>query len=747
MANFDHNTSMNDVNGNDVEIDCMSLDTALLVVSRMPVANLLSLVHVLDNILDVMSVLDSLGFYDNLCDVAEDEDPLDLHERVSATQESHDDNSCTIDVTEDEILQLAAETEQDEGEKQDLMEGLRTLRKGAQEEVVLCLRSQYIDIDSKKESNESDDESAGGDHEDNSVEDTEDLSQDNELVLLPPEKYKTCPASSFAAVLKSRTESVKGFESDIERPRSESTSTTAKLEVPSSSSVPKKSRSMPDIIDEKKQSPPVSSTRKLFEKSTSSANVASKARAPWRPSGKNVAPKVKPKPAKFFTPVPKNVPEPNVKGLRARVLTRAAELNKKTGEEDTKSSKFVRKPRSVSKSIEEKTKLFSNEAKYARVYTRPTHAQNSTEKRPPWRYGKAKAPAVPLATIKPFMMRKAARKHELGLNRDQLKDLQSGLSQVFHHSHQSCPSTPARFGSLASSPLGRIPSSASRAAAATYASSNKPQTEYQGCEVCRLKEAMRNSPMSHKLKSAPHRCPSQASLTPKVVAVKTKKPKKTKLLRDSDVPAKSGSSRKKIKEAPFYSVMVPIAVFSLSFLLLFTSLATILTASFNMAVFHHVVIAAILRISFHCYAVKARNPVDFGKLALECTEAGLFNAPPLLYKKAYKLWQYLSKIYWKDAISYTVNYCPRTITEFRTILYCVMQDSACITSFMYNHVFLGLSILAECVQVLSPGNRQIFLMLLCLAGFIFAFYYPLPFFFSLLSTSLVPTLLSRFRTS
>ena len=737
-ANNQNEDAVNEdvLNGNDLEDDCVPLDAILSLVCVMPLDRLLALLHVVDNILDLMSSLSDLGFYDELCEdvdyVDEDQDLVSDDDRCS-----HAGDACTIDVTEDDLIQLAAETQQDDGEKEDLIEGLRTLKRDTQEEVVICLRSKFIEMKTNKEElNESDEDLL--DEEDADV-----IKEEDDLDLLPPEKYKTCPASSFEAALKNRS-APKGSDSELERPRS---GTTAAVNSPPSTAAPKKSKSLPDIVEDKKSYPQVSRARKIFEKASSQANLSSKPKAPWIPTGKHISPKIKPKPAKFFTSTPKPTPESPTKGLRKRVLTRAAEINKKSVDDEEKTTtKYGRKPRSLSKTIEEKAKVFLNESKYGVVYSRPANVAGSSEKRPPWRYGKSKAPSVPLPTIKPFIMRKAARKHELGLNRDQLKDLQIGLSQVLDHSHQSCPAAPARFNTLASSPLGRIPSSASRAAAATYASSNKPQKDYQGCEVCRLKEAMRNSPVSHRLKSAPHRCSSQPNLI-KVPAVKPKIAVKPKQQSKSKLTVALAPSDKTSKDEPFHSYIVPVAVFSSFFFLLLSSFFSFFYFSLVLNFFFHLGLIAFFRSSFHCLNTEPKNTAFLLKSWQKLIKLPFVVIPLELYEEGKSLWVYLSKIFWKDAIATVRKHLPENFSQIMLIFRLLLQDVQHLGLLMCQQYRNIGSYFNTQLQFLSPPQRYLGYLCLLVTVFVLVILYPIPVLLAAFTAGLARVMLTRNKQS
>ena len=684
---------------------------------------------VVENILSVIDALSVLGFYDPLCSIVDfvDED-VDLTSDLEEEEDrcSHAGDSCTIDVTEDDLLQLAAETQQDDGEREDLIEGLRTLKFNAQDEVVICLRSRFIDINTKKEElNESDDDIL--DESDAPVSPKED-----ELDLLPPEKYKTCPPSSFEAALKNRSGLPKGSDSDLERTQSEST--YVQEQTAPSTTVPKKSRSLPDIVDEKKTRTLVKG-KKGFEKTSSQVNLSSKPKAPWIPGGKHIVPKAKLKPAKFFSTL-KPTSESPPKGLRQKVLTRAAEINKKSTDDD-KNTKYVRKPRSMSKHIEEKAKVFTNASKYGVVYNRTNPVPSSPEKRPPWRYGKSKAPAVPLPTIKPFIMRKAARKHELGLNRSQLKNLQSDLSKVLDHSHhQSCPGVPGRFNSLASSPLGRIPSTASRVAAQTYASSNKPQTEYQGCEVCRLKEAMRNSPVSHRLKSAPHRCSSQPSLMTITPSAKPKAAVEPEIqsaspeppIQDEDVTVTDDLEKPKeifyLPKPPFYSLVVPVTVFSLYFMLLFFSLTVFFRFSAIVCLLYHVALGFAIRFFYHCFNADPRNTVFLSKLYRRLARYPTVVIPLEIYPEGKQLWRYLSRIYWKDALSFVISFLPKTYSSFNSIFKLLFQDGRHLVVFLYQNYLNFATTFRDHIFRLPLLKRILTICLLTAVIFFLLYFFP-----------------------
>ena len=718
-----------DVNGNLLNADSVSVEELLLLVSGMESERLWMLLNVVENLLSVMDALYALGFYDDLCPDLEfvDEENNWISDREVEGHCSHGGDGCTIDVTEDDLLQLAAETQQDDGETEDLIEGLRTLKFGAQDEVVICLRSRFIEMNAKKEELNESDEDLLDEHDDSDVPISP---KEDDLDLLPPEKYKTCPPSSFDAVLKSRSALPKGSDSELERPRSETTS----VQKQPSSSTPKKSRSLPDIVDDKKTHTYISKTRKGFDKTSTVSLSSSKPKAPWIPSGKHIAPKVNPKPDKFFSSNLKSASDSLSKGLRQRVLTRATEISKKSADEE-KALKQMRKPRAMSKNIEEKTKVFSSDSKYGVVYNRTTRSPRSPEKRPPWRYGKSKAPAVPLPTIKPFIMRKAARQHELGLNRTQLKNLQSDLSKVLEHSHHaSCSVSPARFSTLASSPLGRISSSASRVAAATFASSSKPQTEYNGCEVCRLKEAMRNSPVSHRLKNTPHRCSSQQSITtinvapanPKVVKPKSQSsPQLPNTVVDEEVEKpKATFNYSDPKQHVYHSVVVPITVFSFSLMLLLVSLMMVLSFSSVDCLLYHFSQAIVLRFFFHCFNTDPSNTIFLSHLWQKLIESYAIIIPLELYEEGKKLWFYLTKIYWKDALSFVFSSLPKTSTSFCDIFKLMFQDGRYLASSLNNNYTTLISYFRDQIQRLPLAQRIVSLLIWVALTLLLSYFYP-----------------------
>ena len=708
--------------------DDLPCETVSTLMRSMSDDNLVMFFNLVGNISDLLDALNLMGLYD---DVDDDYDVLhgNNDETIAAVGEcsliedesinSADAVDSLVDVTEDDLIQLAAETEQDDGEKEDLIEGLRTLRFGSQEEVVISLKSKFMEMNDKKEDILESDEDI-------------DAESNKDDLVLSPKKSKTCPASSFKNVLKNKS-ALEKSNLGSERPRAES---TTGQESHVSTSKPKKSRSMPDIVDEKKS---FASARKIFEKQSSCSQIAPKPKAPWLPSGRRILPK----PEKFFSPSsPKPSTDAPSKGLRQRVLTRAAEINKKpTPTEKKSSSKTAKRPRAVSKTIEEKSKIFSNEPRYGVVYSRPADSSNST-KRPPWRYGKSKAPSVALPTIKPFIMRKATRKHELGLNREQLKDLQSGLSKVLDHTHQSCPSTPARFASLASSPLGRIPFSASRAASATFASSNSPQTEYHGCEVCRLKEAMRNSPVSHKLKNAPHRCSSQTNIT-RLSTVPESKPKVAK--KQQSIPrthSTAASLKKEVapaskKKKDFSSPVLPGAVSTLLFVLLLISFILFFHTSINTFLLYHIGLATAVRFSYHCYQINmntVNNP--------SAVKSGSFTEH--LHVQATTTWTRLSKISWKNAVS-QCHFFPRNSAVATTVLARMLEDGLSLSNFVYNQYSRFASHCLDNLPFLTQMQRRLGLFLLAGIALYFAPYYPLPFVTAFVSAAFVPSIFVLFR--
>lgn len=700
----------------------ISCEEVLCLIVLMSNDDLVMFLNLVCNILDLMDVLIYMGLYDdddyvlgkNDYDVVEDENSCHAH--CEDASDSYGGDSI-LDVTEDDLLQLATETEQDEGEKEDLIQGLRTLRFDSQEEVVISLRSKFMELNDKKEE---------------MIESDEELptspDPDNDLVL-SPEKYKTCPASSFKDVLKGKS-SVGRTSLGSERSRAESTTSQ---EPPISAPKPKKSRSMPDIVDEKKS---FSHARKMFEKQSSASNVTPKPKVPWLPSGRRIAPKQKPD--KFFSSsTPKPTPEVSSKGLRERVLTRAAELNKKPAAAEKKSpSKTVKRTRAVSKTIEEKAKLFSNEGKYGVVYSRPTESSTNSAQRPPWRYGKSKAPAVSLPTIKPFIMRKTTRKHELGLNREQLKDLQSGLSQVFDHSHRSCSSPPARFGSLASSPLNRIPSSASRVASATFASSHSPQTEYQGCEVCRLKEAMRNSPVSHKLRSTPHHCATPTSASPAAKAVPEKPKQAKKSLKKSTDTNTKVVSPKSNRQINFLSSAVPL-VLSLLFFLFLISLVLFFYFSFNIFLLYHMLLATALRFLYHCYRVNSNDTVSDQQTHLTADPRRSLST--YFYTKVITGWRRLSKIHWKDAV-FQCHFLPYTAAAVRNVFSLLARDFVSLGRYVFDqYSYLG-SLCFKNLNALSNVQRYVFFFLVIITAFFFFINYFLLFLTTAMLAAFIPLL-------
>ena len=145
-----------------------------------------------------------------------------------------DDLSTCVDITEEDMITLAMQTQQDAGEQEDLIEGLKTLR-GDKHEIVISFRSHMMDaIDDEEDddvgeddmSSATDDATGGGDD-----------SSSQELDMLPIEKCQTCPSATFQKALK---------EHNNRQRRSESF-----VAADTAAEVPKKSRSMGDIPGDK----------------------------------------------------------------------------------------------------------------------------------------------------------------------------------------------------------------------------------------------------------------------------------------------------------------------------------------------------------------------------------------------------------------------------------------------------------------------------------------------------------------
>lgn len=483
----------------------------LYILTRLSEQDLWSVYNMLENLLTI---------YDLLLDLA-DVEPLDeeedsLQEDSLFVDEDTEDASITdaINITEEDLLMLAGET-QGEEEQKDLMFGLSTIRTENQEEVVLRLRSKLFFRSYKDEvsgsnltavqtgSDTSDDEDSGLEEDSDDfinlvasplpspIAKDQSAQDDDEDILdvLPPELCQTYPG-------------IKKLQSgDSERQRSMSSVTPQAAKKVAEPKPPKKSQSLPDVTEEKEKkiSSMYLSTITAGRKSPESTPLSTKPGKlkPWIPSGNG---------GMLSTP---NYSTP--KDLRQKVLTKAAEWNRKSVDSSSLRKHTIKKQ--ISNSILEKTKVFAGSSNIATVYRRSSGKQNhDRSERPPWRNGKPATPIKSLSTIKPFVLRKASKRHELGLNRSQLQDLKTGLHKVLDHPVNSCHSTPSKFSALSHAPLSRVPSVArtSDVASPTFASSNSPQTDYQGCEVCRLKEAMRNSPVSHKLKATPHHCSEQS---------------------------------------------------------------------------------------------------------------------------------------------------------------------------------------------------------------------------------------------
>lgn len=415
--------------------------------------------------------------------IGEESDDISMGSSALSSSQSE----AAFDVTEEDMIQLAAET-QNWQEQENFIENLNTMRKEHQEEIIISLKPKIFFSKSKNNllsiASEASLTALTGedDTDEDLLSDDDDLTlssntsssisirseSEDELELLPREKCQTYPAKK---IVKEVQEPV------MQRTRSVNFQDATKQE----KKVPKKSRSLPDVAEETK------GLRKKQAKKPSPIKTP-----PWLPSGTTA--------------------ESKNKNLRKKVLTKAAEWTRKSMDHSDNSKPFRKTGNKgkISQSILEKTKIFSDKTNIATVIRRQTSNAANNKPKLPWGYGGRKNISTkPLPTLKPFVLRKAAKKHELGLNRSQLQDLKSGLSKVLVHDFSSCPTTPNKFSSLGHAPLNRIiPSSAPRPRVenATYSSSSESQTEYQGCEVCRLKEAMRNSPVSHKLKQTTHHC-------------------------------------------------------------------------------------------------------------------------------------------------------------------------------------------------------------------------------------------------
>ncbi|XP_078488236.1 uncharacterized protein LOC100185876 isoform X2 [Ciona intestinalis] len=669
------------------------------------------LFNVVENLILVMEEMDHLGFYDDLVGM-EDEVDLGFCEDVCSSGDASDSSSL-VDVTEDDLIQLAAETEQDDGEKEDLIEGLRTLRFGSQEQVVISLRSKFIE---DKDIPDDDDEEDGVKDEDT-----------NDDLVLPPEKSRTCPASSFAEVLKPpQVSQRKSSDGDLEKlPKMKS----------DAQSVPKKCKSLPDIAEKGKKSPTkVKKARKSF--ATSEATTR-QSKPVWN-RGKFV-PVVKP--AKFFgnslSPKSGNQIESPKKGLRERVLTRAAEWNKKT-DENKQVIRSPQKPRGISKSIQEKSKMFSDEIKYGIVYTRPSSNVNGVEKKP-WGYGAGKTPPTPLKTLKSFVMRKAPpKKHELGLDRNQLKNLQSGLSKVFNHSHKS--SCSPLSSSLSSSPLGRVSSVSSRLTSATFSSSNEPQAEYQGCEVCRLKEAMRNSPVSHRLKSTPHRCSSQTQLIDPETRSSNKTSSKLELKqKKSSSPPKSSSKKiksseklpEKEKSSVFSSPILPCIVFGIVAFILIISLYSLVYCSWKVVFITFSLIALLLRFTQHCFTFQTPKNKTFDVLT-KYKILPILQIPPNIQRDITSIWSSLSSIPWQDGIKSAIQYLPTTSPAWVYISQQFTEDFKSLLHLIKQRLSFLTSIMGYIMHNIPPAQQQYFIMAAFVTLLLLLYIFPAQFLFTLL---------------
>ena len=686
---------------------CSCLRCLNALVSGMDVGELWSLFNVLGNLLDMMALLKSCGVYANLlpledavdCDVTDDDVSAILNE-----------NSLFVDVTEEDIIQLAAETQQDDQETEDLLEGLRTLHYGKQEEIVISLRSKFVD------EKDSDEEEASEDHED------EPDGKDDDPDFLPPEKSRTCPASSFKALLAPGTSAPrKKSDSGVDKPRSQ----TVHDGKPVEGTLQHKSRSMPDIGA---KPPPRVSTRRpaLLHKNVSCADISSKPkRAPWKPTG------AAPKPAKFFAKAPigrDQTGEAAKKGLRQRVLTRAAEWNKKVDDDKTV-SKPERRTRTVSKSIQEKSKAFVDKPhQYGVVYSRPSPAKPDA-KRPPWRYGKSIAPAVALPTIKPFIMRKAARKHELGLNRDQLKDLQSDLSKVLDHS-RSCGNSPAQYRTSMLS--GRLASSASRVSSATYASSSEPQVPYVGCEVCRLKEAMRNSPVSHKLKSVPHKCSSTQdlrSVAPKEAA-----------------SAKPNAAKKRLdfsdEATDYFSHILPMITAFVVTVLAAVLLRQLCTSSWQSSFYLIIVLSCTSRACFHCLSYAHPTLTSCGD---EWRSLRWQQVPSFLAKGPGRLYAFLASIHWMDGLWAASRVVPLSRDAWSDLLSKIAADLAAGCQLTARRLTFCTSVLNR-IGAIAPADQRSYYALAAVGVLVLLLYvYPTHVTAAGLSIVFLPPLMSKLR--
>ncbi|XP_076805783.1 uncharacterized protein LOC143449455 isoform X2 [Clavelina lepadiformis] len=701
----------------------VSVGDVLVMIPQMNVDNLMQLCHIICNLLDVMDVLLALGFYDELVDV---DVLVDVNGNVQLNLVPNQSELSLVDVTEDDLLQLAAETEQDELEKEDLIEGLRTLRCGSQEEVVISLKSKFMEDDDKKvivEESEDDDLQSGIEPQSHSAKEDE--------LMLPPEKSRTCPASSFAALLKPSSAPVrKVSDGDIDK---KSSPIKQRKTLSREQSGPKKSKSLSDIVEHDKKL----KTRKSVGVLKTSSNYAKLAKAPWRPSG--IAPNITPKPEKFFTSASKTTTSESPKrGLRERVLTRATEINKKDDEKEP--TKPNRRSRGMSKSIQEKAKLYSDEIKFGTVYSRPSPT-NSDTKRPPWRYGKTMSPVVPLPTIKPFLMRKTTRKYEVGLNRDEMKDLKSGLSKVLEHSHRSCATPPARFGSLASSPLGRVSSSASRAAAATYASSNEPQTEYHGCEVCRLKEAMRNSPMSHRLKSAPHRCSSLKTMTVKASDKKSEEflaKKKQKSVDKPDIGESNENAIETFENDEFSSIVVPLA--GLSTLIFCFLLSVVVICRYPIDVSFLFVTTAVILIRLIGHCVHLNNPNFLQSFKKKFGQTPLSKRPLLVMREAKFMWNTLHAVYWKDALHYIVDTIPNNVHGLHKIFQCLSDDLEIVLHLAFQRFSVINSLASNISNRIPPHHRHYYFTAAVLLLGLLVMMYPAYSFYTCLTVIFIPAI-------
>ncbi|XP_077966917.1 uncharacterized protein LOC120341823 isoform X1 [Styela clava] len=470
---------------NDMMCELCGLASLLNMVDCLREDDLFSIYNILSNLICLNDLLIDFQLDDEFEEASKNfKENGRTHEENEFTESSSYSMTDAINITEEELMQLAAET-QDEEEQKNLCVGLNTMRKGGQEEVVLRLRSKLLfsksnldDAEVDLHADDTSDEDMGLDEDSDTLDSipesltsptvSEAAEDSDTLDLLPPELCKTYPGIKMPSPEEVVTE----------RSRSRSGVADSRQKEPKSPEKPQKSKSFPDVTKGhlKENKPKKSSKLK-----------------PWIPSGSSGSLSM----------------ADSSKDLRQKVLTRAAEWSRNSAGLNTGAGKTSSK-RNISKNILERTKIFSGSSNIATVIRRmsPAKPKKSQDERPPWRPTTTSTPVKPLPTIKPFVMRKATRKHELGLNRSELQNLKFGLHKVLDHEQGSCQSKPYRSQSLNNSSFGRVASSKALNAqpAQTFASSNEPQTDYQGCEVCRLKEAMRSSPMGHKLKQTPHHC-------------------------------------------------------------------------------------------------------------------------------------------------------------------------------------------------------------------------------------------------